>query len=97
MDEFIEVTKRPKFKKYFNITDLEEVLSQIGIHAEFIDVRSNIALCRDHKDNFLLSLAIDGQATFLLTGDKDLLEMKSIGKTKIVTATQFLSKKSTKQ
>jgi putative PIN family toxin of toxin-antitoxin system len=91
LDEFIEVARRPKLKKYFNLTDLEELLLQINLHAEFVFVISNIDLCRDHKDNFILSLAIDSNAKYLLTGDKDLLEVNKVGKTKIITVTQFLS------
>ncbi len=95
LDEFIEVARRPKLKKYFNLADLEELLLQISLHAEFVAVSSNINLCRDYKDNFLLSLAADSNATYLLTGDKDLLEVNKLGKTKIVTITQFLSERST--
>ena len=35
-----------------------------------IQVKSSVDLCRDPKDNFLLSLSIDGSAQFLITGDK---------------------------
>lgn len=72
LDEFIEVARRPKLKKYFNLSDLEELLLQINLHAEFVSVTSSINLCRDQNDNFLLSLAIDSNANYLLTGDKDL-------------------------
>jgi uncharacterized protein len=95
LDEFVEVIRRPKLKKYFNLNDLEELLFQIDLHAEFVQVTSSIEVCRDPKDNFLLSLAVDSNATFLLTGDKDLLELKKVGKTKILSLTQFLTEKST--
>ncbi len=94
LDEFIEVARRPKLKKYFNLSDLEELLKQINLHAEFVSITSNINLCRDQKDNFLLSLAIDSKANYLLTGDKDLLVVDKIGKTKIITVTQFLTNRS---
>lgn len=93
LDEFIEAAQRPKFKKYFTLTDLENLLIRIKREAEFIEVTSDIKLCRDPKDNFLLSLANDGQATHLLTGDKDLIEIKEFSKTKIITITDYLSKK----
>lgn len=95
LDEFIEVVRRPKLKKYFSIADLESLLLQINLHAEFVHATSELSLCRDPKDNFLLSLAMDSNANFLLTGDKDLLELKKIGKTQILTLTQFLLGKST--
>lgn len=93
LDEFIEVTQRPKFKKYFSLTELERLLLQIKGEAEFIEIKSNIKLCRDPKDDFLLSLAKDGRATHLITGDKDLLDIKIFHKTKIITITDYLSKK----
>jgi uncharacterized protein len=53
-----------------------------------------VTICRDSKDNFLLSLAIDGRADYLLTGDSALLDLKKIGKTKIITISEFLSHQS---
>jgi predicted nucleic acid-binding protein len=43
------------------------------------------------KDNFLLSLAKDSNSNYLLSGDKDLLEIQKLGKTKIITMSEFLS------
>lgn len=94
LDEFIEVARRPKLKKYFNLADIEELLLQISLHAELVTVSSNINICRDPKDNFIFSLAVDSNATYLLTGDKDLLDVSKVGKSKIITLTQFLSEKS---
>jgi len=37
----------------------------------------------------LLSLAIDGKADYLLSGDKDLLVLKKIGNTEIKTISEF--------
>ena len=91
LDEFIGVASRPKFKKYFGLRLLESLLSQIRSRAEFIQVTSAINLCRDPKDNFLLCLAKDGHADFLITGDKDLLELNQIESTKILTFTDYLS------
>jgi hypothetical protein len=47
--------------------------------AVFISVFSNFELCRDPKDNFLLSLPQDRNATHLITGDKDLLILERVG------------------
>ncbi|ELR72342.1 Hypothetical protein C900_01624 [Fulvivirga imtechensis AK7] len=64
LDEFLEVIGRPKFKKYFTKDDIISVLSFIDDHADFFQVSSTIDVCRDKKDNFLLSLAVDSQADF---------------------------------
>ncbi len=92
LEEFVTVAKRQKFRKYFSLTDLEHVINAIEAYAEFIKVKTDVTVCRDEKDNFLLSLAIDGGAFYLISGDYDLLELKVFGKTNIVTFTDFLKK-----
>lgn len=91
LEEFLDVVKRPKFLKFFSPQDSEELLEVIQDYSEFIIVKSDVKLCRDEKDNFLLSLAKDSEADYLITGDHDLLILKSIEKTKIVTMTDFLT------
>lgn len=57
--------------------------------ATFIDVVSIIDVSIDPMDNFLLALAKDGKASYLLTGDKNLL-LKSFEDTKILTIAKYL-------
>lgn len=91
LEEFIEVARRPKFTKYFSPSDLEELLFRMNEHGEFITVTSSTLICRDPKDNFLLALSKDGKASYLITGDKDLLDLKRFGRTQIITLKKFLS------
>jgi uncharacterized protein len=93
MEEFLEVTQRVKFKKYFSRTDVDFLLRKLADKAIFVQTISVIEKCKDPKDNFLLALAIDANATHLLTGDKDLLVLRKIGKTKIITISEYLSNK----
>ena len=90
LDEFLEVARRPKFRRFFSSADIEEILETINEYADFVKVHTKIEVCRDPKDNFLLSLSIDGNADFLLTGDKDLLELTKFGETTIITISDFL-------
>lgn len=90
LEEFITVAARPKLKKYFSKTDLTDLLDTIDEVAEFVGVTSEVIECRDPNDNFLLSLAVDGKADFLLTGDNDLLVLERIGDTEIKTISEFL-------
>jgi putative PIN family toxin of toxin-antitoxin system len=93
LDEFIEVINRPKFRKYFSADNLESLLEVIEQYADFIIVTSSINVCRDGKDNFLLSLAKDGLADYLITGDQDLLVIKRFEKTEIITIAEFKIRK----
>lgn len=92
IEEFIEVTERPKFEKYFSRDEVISLIEQINDVGELIEVHSDLQLCRDEKDNFLLNLAKDGNADFLVTGDKDLLEMYQMNKTQILTYKDFITK-----
>ena len=89
LEEFIEVANRPKFRKYFPVENLEELLSLFDEFGEMVEVISELNLCRDPKDNFLLELAKDGKADFLVTGDDDLLVISNFGITEIITYTEF--------
>jgi len=92
LEEFLEVAKRPKFRRFFSPSDIENLLETIDEYAEFVKVIAKVDVCRDPKDNFLLSLSIDGAADFLITGDKDLLELVKFGETSIISITDFLNR-----
>ena len=88
--EIAQTITKPKLKKYFSTNALKEMLLAFEPFTDLIEVKSAVTHCRDNKDNFLLALAKDGKADYLLTGDKDLLELKSFGKTKIKTIVLFI-------
>ena len=92
IEEFINVTSRHKFKKYFSKEDIRKLLSIFNTYGQLIRISSSIAICRDFKDNFLLNLAVDGNADFLVTGDDDLLSMEEIESIPIITFNQLISK-----
>ncbi|MBH2005124.1 MAG: putative toxin-antitoxin system toxin component, PIN family [Sphingobacteriia bacterium] len=93
LDEFIEVARRPKFRRFFSDSDIEEILETIEEYADFVKVQTPVNVCKEPKDNFLLSLAVDGNADILLTGDKDLLDLTKFGETIISTISDFLKDK----
>ena len=92
IEEFINVASRPKFKKYFAKEDIGKLLSFFDIYGELIRINSSVKICRDFKDNFLLNLAIDGKADFLVTGDVDLLSLKEIENIPVLTFNQLMLK-----
>lgn len=88
-NEFLEVVHREKFNRYFNDLNIKYLIEIINDKALFVNVVSVINVCRDVKDNFLLSLAIDGDVDYLITGDNDLLTLKYFQKTSIITINDF--------
>ncbi len=58
--------------------------------AQFHHTVNDVSICRDKKDNFLLSLSRDAKANFLITRDDDLLILKEFMETKIITLNEFM-------
>jgi len=85
IEEFITVSRRAKFVEFFKENDIEKLLELFHTYGVLYKTKSQIKRCRDTKDNFLLSLAVDSAADYLATGDKDLLEIRKVGKTKIIS------------
>lgn len=89
LNEFLEVIHREKLNRYFNDLNIKYLIEIINDKALFVNIVSIINVCRDVKDNFLLSLAIDGDVDYLITGDNDLLTLKYFQKTSIITINDF--------
>ena len=83
--EIEETIIKPKLKKYFKTNALEEMFYAFEPFIDLVEVESIVTICRDPKDSFVLAHGKDGKADYLLTGDKDLLELKKFGKVKIQT------------
>ena len=92
LEQIILVTQRHKLQKYFPPHKVDELIQILRTISLFIKIISEVSLCRDAKDNYLLALAKDSDANFLLTGDKDLLDIAKFEKTEIVTYQEFLLK-----
>jgi uncharacterized protein len=92
IEEINLVTQRPKLQKYFPATKVQELLELLRIIGLWIEVTSEVSICRDAKDNYLLALAKDSQANFLITGDGDLLTLVNFEGTEISTYKDFLGK-----
>ena len=71
------------------LTDAKLFLEEKGI---YIIPKTQVTVCRDPKDNYLLALAETAQADFLITRDKDVLALpnQTWKETKIVRPEEFL-------
>ena len=92
INEIKVVTSRDKLKKYFDQDKVTELISLLDILTDKVKLRKVDKICRDPKDDFLLALAKESKANYLITGDKDLLDIKVYGRTRIVTVKQFREK-----
>jgi putative PIN family toxin of toxin-antitoxin system len=86
------VTSRDKLKKYFEPEKVTELISLLDIISEKVRIKKVVQICRDPKDDFLLALCKESKADFLVTGDKDLLEIGHYGRTEILALKKFKEK-----
>lgn len=87
--ELYEVFGRPKFEKYFDKKQVTEFFELFEESAEYVNISTKTNLCRDPKDNYLVALAIDSSADYLVTGDKDLLVLALIKDTIVIKYSDF--------
>lgn len=88
--EFNVACRKPKISAFVNPHDILNTLELLNSDAEWISPDIKVAASRDSKDNPVLECAVAGQADFIITGDKDLLDLKSFRGIKIITPRQFL-------
>lgn len=90
--ELVTRIYKNKFDKYISDEGREDFLRVVKSHSQFVKVESQVEICRDVDDNKFLELAIDSNAVFLITGDRDLLSLKSQTEYQelIVTPREFL-------
>jgi len=91
INEFLSVMKRDKFRMYVSYEDVLKYLSLLIVNADVIDVKTSVDICPDDMDNHIISTAIDGEADYIVTGDKkDLLPIGEYNKIRIVSVDEFL-------
>jgi uncharacterized protein len=76
---------------HFKLKALISGLASIAAQATVVYPRKKLALCRDPKNNMLLECCLAAKADVLITGDKDLLALRSLPfQLKIVAPRKFI-------
>ena len=88
VQEYFE-TYREIHKKYESKGNYT-VLGQILNKTQIIVPNQEVHVCRDSDDDKFISCALDARCLYIVSGDKDLLSIKSFKDIEIVTAAEFL-------
>jgi len=92
--ELADVLSRPKFDRYVSIPDRQRFLTLLGSVAEMVPVNYSIRACRDSRDDKFLELAVNGAATAIVSGDRDLLVLHPFHGVAILTPAAYLKRRS---
>ena len=80
------VLAREKFNRYVTLEEREAFLEALVRESQLVEITEKVQACRDPKDDQILELAVSGNASFVVTGDDDLLVLNPFHGIPIVTA-----------
>lgn len=87
-----EIVSKLMFKFHASDSFIKSLIYLIeNISEKYIPSRVTTKV-RDKSDNFLLELAQEANAKFIISGDKDLLTLGYFRKTKIISPKDFIAK-----
>ena len=88
--ELSRVLGRERFGRYVSREEREVFLESLIREADLIEITESVNVCRDPEDDRILELAVNGNATYIVTGDADLLVLNPFRGVKILTPAEFL-------
>ena len=91
LSEINDVLQRPRFDRYLRLIQREEFLEGLEEMVEIVEITETIQACRDPSDDKFLELAVSGNATHIVTGDRDLLDLHPFRGIPILTPGAFLA------
>ena len=93
LEELRDVSRREHIRARIQATEVGRMVNSIRALAAMVAKLPFVDASPDPYDNYLLSLAMAGQADLLVTGDKrDLLDLRRHAGTAIVTARQAIER-----
>lgn len=87
LDELLSTLAR-KFSR--DTDELSRVAVVLTEMAETIKTESHLKVFKDDPDNRILECAADGRADLIVTGDKDMLQLKDYKGIKIISLRSYL-------
>ena len=89
LTEVLSVLGRSKFSKYIDHDDIDGLSIRIKTVWLFVEILNQVQLCRDPKDDKFIDLALNGEASHVITGDNDLLVLNPIENTSVINPRTF--------
>jgi putative PIN family toxin of toxin-antitoxin system len=83
---------RPKFDKYFGDSGRLRHLVKIAQSIRNFEMTSEVSVSRDKTDDKFIELAIDSQASIIISGDPDLKDVQVYKGIEILSPAQFFER-----
>lgn len=85
-----EIVSKLQNKFLLSTQAMQAIEDALDIKTEKYIPKKKLFVCKDPQDNFLLELAFEAKANYLISGDKLVLKLKEYKKTKILSPRDFL-------
>ena len=90
LEEVTAVLGYEKIKTLIDPVERDALLEKVKLQAELVEATAELDVVRDPRDNKYLECALDGNADFVVSGDKHLLALKRYGTIEILTPREFV-------
>ena len=89
--ELDRVLRYPKLQRYYSESERRRFVALIMALSDVVELPAAIPrICRDPDDDRVIACAVAGGATFIVSGDRDLLALGRVGRISILPAVGFL-------
>ncbi len=88
-EELQKVIKYKRVQENLDFAKLSKIIADLKYACIFLEPKEKIAFDRDTNDAQFLELIVISKANYLVSSDKDLLELENFEETKIITLEKF--------
>lgn len=92
LEELFAKLVLPRIRVKYRVDDeaVKALLAVFALRGELVLPDRTVRVCRDPDDNMMIEAALAGNASHVVTGDEDLLVLKSFETVRFVTPRVFL-------
>ena len=89
LEEIRDVANRPRLQKFLTALDVAQFLEMLAQRLDLVSPTSEVQICRDPNDDYLLAICKDFSADYLVTEDEDLLVLNPFEGTQVIHWVDF--------
>jgi putative PIN family toxin of toxin-antitoxin system len=92
LEELVATLSLPRIRHKYHLTDQDvaTIAALLIVRGLLVVPERRVEACRDPADNMVLEAAVAGDADYIVTGDEDLLMLRSFEDIPIVGPAEFL-------
>lgn len=91
LEELARVLRYPRLQRYYDTAQRDRFVALIAALSELVELPEEIPpISRDPDDDRVIACAVVGRVDGIVSGDRDLLDLREVGGIPILKAAQFL-------